>query len=162
MAARPITKDAMLPGEHPHSDRPNWRPAETPDEYLLNVHEGLEKYSEERFTKLLGLGRMQSWRARQIAKIPKGLFDRLLKGDFKTKQLAQVGLAISRGGEGRQFAEIERCPHCGEIIRVRRLIGTKASKIIQQWIDDGMPDNTFGQDDDADDDDIPPDGEATS
>ena len=30
------------PGSHPHSDRPNWRPAETVEEYLNNVREGLE------------------------------------------------------------------------------------------------------------------------
>jgi hypothetical protein len=32
----------MLPGEHTRSDRPNWRPAETVEEYLFNVGEGLE------------------------------------------------------------------------------------------------------------------------
>ena len=135
-----MTKDAALPGEHPHSDRPNWRPAETVEEYSRNVEEGLEKASVERLTKLLGMGRMRSWRARQMAEIPDGLFYRLLKGDFKgTKQLAQIGLALRRG-DGNHPTEIERCPHCGEIVRVRWLVGTKARKIIQQWIDDGMPD----------------------
>ena len=75
-----MTKDAVLPGEHPHSDRPNWRPAETVDEYFLNVREGLEKPSIERLTKLLDLNRTMSWRARQMAHIPAGLFDRLLRG----------------------------------------------------------------------------------
>ena len=138
-----MTKDAVLAGEHPHSDRPNWRPAETVEEYFRNVEEGLEKASVERLTKLLGVGRMRSWRARQMAHIPAGLFDRLLRGlrggVHGTKQLAQIGLAYRRG-EGNQPAEIERCPHCGEIVRVRWLVGSKARKIIQQWIDDGMPD----------------------
>jgi hypothetical protein len=136
----------MLPGEHPRSDQPNWRPAETPDEYMLNVREGLEKYTEVRMTKLLGLNRTQAWRAQLLTHIPKGLFDRLLKARVGSKQLAQVGLAIRRNGEGRQYAEIEYCPHCGEPVRVRRLIGPKASKVIDQWIDDGMPDNYYGDD----------------
>jgi hypothetical protein len=135
-----MTKDAVLPGEHPHSDRPNWRPAETVDEYFLNVREGLEKPSIERLTKLLGLNRTRSWRARQMSHVPAGLFGRLLKGDVTgTKQLAQIGLALRRG-DGNQPAEIEYCPHCGEIVRVRWLVGTKARKIIRQWVDDGMPD----------------------
>ena len=136
-----MTKDTMLPGEHPHSDRPNWRPAETLEEYLLNVSEGLEKRSVKRLTKLLGLGRIQAWRARQMAEIPEGLFWRLLKGGVRgAKQLAQVGLAFRRN-DGNKPAEIECCPHCGEVVRVRWLIGTKARKVIQQWINDGMPDN---------------------
>jgi hypothetical protein len=141
-----MSDDQMLPGEHPHFDRPNWRPAETLDEYLLNVREGLEKHSVERFTKLLGMGRTQSWRARQMAHIPDGLFERLLKGGVNgTKQLAQVGLAFRRE-EGNRPAEIELCPHCGEVVRVRWLVGTKARKVIQQWIDDGMPDHTYEDD----------------
>ena len=135
-----MTETALLPGEHPHSDRPNWRPAESVEEYFRNVEEGLEKASVERLTKLLGIGRMMSWRARQIAEIPDGLFDRLLNGGvLGIKQLAQIGLALRRG-DGNQPAEIEYCPHCGEIVRVRWLVGTKARKIIRQWVDDGMPD----------------------
>jgi hypothetical protein len=138
--------EKMLPGEHPHSDRPNWRPAETIEEYLRNIEEGLEKPSIERLTKLAGLNRTLAWRARQMAHIPAGLFDRLIRGGLRaglhgTKQLAQIGLAYRRG-EGNQPAEIERCPHCGEVIRVRWLVGTKAREVIQQWIDDGMPDHS--------------------
>jgi hypothetical protein len=36
-----MTNDTMLPGEHSHSDRPNWRPAETADDYFSNCKEGL-------------------------------------------------------------------------------------------------------------------------
>jgi hypothetical protein len=129
-------KDAVLPGEHPHSDRPNWRPAETVEEYFRNVEDGLEKPGVEQLTKLLDLNRTMAWRARLIASIPDDLFDRLVKGGVRTRQLAQVGLAFSRG-DGNQPAEIERCPHCGGTVRVRWLVGTKARKIIQQWIDDG-------------------------
>ena len=130
--------DKMLPGEHPHSDRPNWRPAETVEEYLLNVREGLEKHSVERMTKLLDMNRTHAWRARQLTYIPEVLFGRLARAGIRTRQLAQIGLAFAR--DGNQPAEIERCPHCREVIRVRWLIGRRAQKVIQQWIDDGMPD----------------------
>ena len=72
--------DLVLPGEHSHSDRPNWRPAETVEEYLSNIAEGLERYSVERMTKMLGLNRTQAWRCKQMGNIPEGLFMRLLKG----------------------------------------------------------------------------------
>jgi hypothetical protein len=88
--------------------------------------------------------RTQAWQARQMAHIPDGLFDRLLKAHvYGTKQLAQIGLVLSRG-DGNQPAEVERCPHCGGTVRVRWLVGARAQKIIQQWIDGGMPGNTFG------------------
>ena len=45
------------PGSHPHSDRPNWRQAETLDEYLANCREGLEQYSDRRAAKLMGVSR---------------------------------------------------------------------------------------------------------
>ena len=46
------------PGSHPHSDRPNWRPAETADEYLRNCREGLEQYSDRKFARLTGMSRI--------------------------------------------------------------------------------------------------------
>ena len=133
-----MTDSNVLPGEHPHSDRPNWRPGETVGEDLLHVREGLEQHSVERMTKLLDMNRTHAWRARQLTYIPEVLFGRLARAGIRTRQLAQIGLAFAR--DGNQPAEVERCPHCGEVIRVRWLIGRRAQKIIQQWIDDGMPD----------------------
>lgn len=107
----------------------------------------MEKPSIDRLVKLLDINRTHAWRARQLQHIPNGLFDRLLKGGvYGLKQLAQVGIALQR--DGNQPAEIERCPHCGEVVRVRWLVGTKARKIISQWIDDGMPGNAFERNDD--------------
>ena len=141
--------DNMLPGEHPHSDRPNWQPAETVEDYFFNIREGLEKYSVERLTKLLGLNRTLA-RCEQVAHIPAGLFERLVKvPQIGIKQLAQIGLAFRRDS-GNKPAEIELCPHCGEVIRVRMLVGARARKVIQQWIDDGTPDAS-GAEDEADD-----------
>ena len=91
--------DKMLPGEHPHSDRPNWRPAETVEEYLHNIREGLENHSIERMTKLLDINRTLGWRARQMTCIPEALFGRLAKAGIATRQLAQIGQAF-RDGKG--------------------------------------------------------------
>jgi hypothetical protein len=48
-----VERDDGSRGSHPHSDRPNWRPAETYDEYVSNCQEGLEEWSERRAAKLL-------------------------------------------------------------------------------------------------------------
>jgi hypothetical protein len=72
------------PGSHPHSDRPNWRPTETPDDYLRNCRECLETFSGRRFAKLMGMSRAHLWRAKLkwgaklMAKLPPGPFEHLL------------------------------------------------------------------------------------
>ena len=38
------------PESRPHSDRPNWQPAQTAEDYLRNIDDGLEDYSERRMT----------------------------------------------------------------------------------------------------------------
>lgn len=84
------------PGSHPHSDRPNWQPAETVDEYLANVREGLEPYSQRRLAKLLGVPRIELYRWTQMAAIPDELFERLMEdaANLSTKRLAQIGQAL--------------------------------------------------------------------
>jgi hypothetical protein len=115
-------QDKVLPGEHSHADRPNWRPAESIEEYLANCREGLEKYSEKHACELLGVTRIQLWRIRIMASIPDSLFDFILmrartKGiRITTKMLAQVGHALS---SGNNQAEVECCPHCGSVLRAR-------------------------------------------
>ena len=45
------------PGSHPHSDRPNWQPAETANDYLRNCQDGLEAYTDRRMAKIRKLQR---------------------------------------------------------------------------------------------------------
>jgi hypothetical protein len=116
-----MTDASCSPGSHPHSDRPNWRAAETAEDYLHNCDEDLEVYSDRRMAKLFGISRAKLWRWRLMAEIPDELFDRLLaEGDHKTstKELAAVGLALSGRGPA---SDVERCPHCGKVVRLRRL-----------------------------------------
>src|SRR5262245_59243324 len=123
------------PGSHPHADRPNWRPAETLEDYLRNVEEGLEQYSERRYAALMGVSRMRLYRSKLIGEIPKDLFERLLRGGARSlKSLANVALAL-RSGNG--FAEIQTCPHCGGVVRVRPRANDCAVQIVNDWIDEG-------------------------
>lgn len=126
------------PGGHPHTDRPNWRPAETVDEYLENCEAGLEEFSERRLAKLWGVPRVELQRWKLMAELPTELVDRLLKGGVcSTKALAQVALALRRGGNA--VAEVECCPNCGHVIRGRQLVEKRARNIVNQWIEDGAP-----------------------
>ncbi len=129
------------PGSHPHSDQPNWRPAETFEDYLSNCREGLEEYSDRRAAVLRGTTRIELWRWQMMAAIPDDLFDRLLHGcpELGAKGLAQIGQALSGG---RADADAECCPHCGGVVRFRPRVGAKATKIIADWIaerDGGAP-----------------------
>ena len=116
------------PGSHLHSDRPNWQPAETADEYATNVREGLEKYSERRHAKLLEVSRMTLNRWKKMAAIPEDLFNLLIAtGNCSTKALAQIGQAFNgKSSKG----EVECCPHCGAIIRFRRRWNATLQKVI--------------------------------
>ena len=128
-----VKKPECSPGSHPHVDRPNWRPAETADEYLANVNEGLEEWSERRFAKLFGWSRGQIWRAKQMAAIPEELFERLLASDIdvSTKSLAAVGQALKGGC---QSPGVERCPHCSWVLRVRGRWTEATQKIVNEWL----------------------------
>jgi hypothetical protein len=111
-----------LPGEPPVLR--NWQPATTASEYLRNCQEGLEEYSDRRFAKLMGWSRMQVYRARLMAELPDALFEALLKAGVRSaKAMAQAALALKR--DEPLAREIERCPHCDGIIRVRRHVNRK-------------------------------------
>ena len=127
------------PGSHPHSDRPNWQPAETANDYLRNCDEGLEAYSDRRMAKLLGVSRASFWRWKLMAEIPEELFERLLaRSDhkFSTKELANVARALNGHGPSH---DAERCPHCGEVLRVRGRWRSSTAKIVNEWLEERAP-----------------------
>jgi hypothetical protein len=137
MVGAAMTETATCsPGSHPHSDRPNWRPAETIEEYAQNCKEGLEQFSDRRAAKLLGWPRIMVYRAMLISELPDDLFERLLHCPGKVpspKTLAQIALSLR---DGNRIAEVERCPHCGGVVRERPLVGNKLVAIVNQWIDE--------------------------
>ncbi|MGO4836811.1 hypothetical protein AB4144_31655 [Rhizobiaceae sp. 2RAB30] len=123
------------PGSHvpnPHADRTNWRPAETLEDYLQNCCEGLEIYSDRRAAKLLGWSRIEVYRAKLIASLPEDLFDRLIESDPvpSAKALAQIAQALESGTLSR---EIERCPKCGHVLRVRRTGFDRYREVLASW-----------------------------
>jgi hypothetical protein len=103
-------EDPCSPGNHSHSDRPNWHPAETAEEYFRNCDEGLEQYSDRRMAKLLGMSRTMLWRAKLVAELPRDLFETLVESSPppSAKQLAQIALALRR--EGNDVTHAECCP----------------------------------------------------
>lgn len=132
-----MIEDASSPGsadDNPHADQVNWRPATTIDDYVRNCREGLERYTDARAAKLLGVPAVTAWRWKAMSEIPGDLFERLLASrDVKAsrKSLSQVAQAL-RGGVVRE--DVERCPHCGEALRVRARIPQPYRKIVDQWL----------------------------
>ena len=96
--------------------------------------EGLETYSERRYAKLLGVSRTALWRWKMMAEIPEDLFQRLLaRGDHltSTKEMANIGRALNGHGPSH---DAERCPHCGEVLRVRGRWRASTAKIVNEWL----------------------------
>jgi hypothetical protein len=124
-------------GSHPHSDRPNWQPAASFDDYMRNCEQGLEDYSDRRAAKLLGWPRIEVYRAQLLAQLPHELFDNLLKAGVKsTKALA--GVALSLNGKGQPVA-LECCPHCGERLRLRRQVSAEHARIVTDFLTEEAP-----------------------
>jgi hypothetical protein len=117
----------------------NWAPAETIDDYVRNCREGLEDFSQRRAAELMGWSRIDVYRAILIAKLPEDSFEALLSGNrpSSTRELANIALALTRG---HSTAEIERCPHCGVELRVRKGYSAKSAAIVKKWLDDNRGD----------------------
>jgi hypothetical protein len=122
------------PGSHPHADQPNWRPAESLDDDLQNCREGLEVYSDRRAARLLGISRVELWRWKLIAEIPGPLFERLLNGKHRptTKALAEAALALRNDGSALA-CDVEHCPNCGHVLRVRRRLASGMAEVVRDW-----------------------------
>jgi len=66
-----------------------------------------------------------------MAEIPEDLFDRLLEaGVHSDRALANVGQALQRGNT----ADVERCPHCGGVVRVRQAVDERARDVVNAWL----------------------------
>ena len=72
-----------------------------------------------------------------MANIPEDLFERLLasrEGEERppsSRELASVGAALT--GKDPAF-EVERCPHCGEVLRVRGPWRDSTANIVNDWL----------------------------
>jgi hypothetical protein len=121
------------PGSHPHADRRNWQPAATIDDYMRNCRDGLENYSGRRSAKILGVSRGKFWRMKLMAQLPDDLLERLMaaRPQPSSKALAQVAHML--GGDNK-ISDVETCPHCGEVLRVRSRVRADLAQIVVDWM----------------------------
>lgn len=123
--------DNCSPGSHPHSDRPNWRPAEIFSEYIASCNAGLERYSDRRAAKLFGVSRARWQRIQLAATLPDELFERLLEQlphMPSMREFASVALALQGRGPAH---DVERCPHCGGTLRIRSRWRPSTARIVK-------------------------------
>ena len=76
------------------------------------------------------------WRAKRFAEIPDDLFERLIEaGITSTRALADIAAAAK---SGNVIGEIERCHHCGGVLRIRERVGDAARAAIRAWLTEGV------------------------
>ena len=97
---------------------------------MRNCQEGLETWSERRVAKLLGVNRAELWRWKLMAELPKDLFEALLATGPSSRELANIALAL----RGNLMREVERCPHCGGLLRVRNVCTPEQAEIVKKWL----------------------------
>ena len=128
------------PGSHPHADRPNWQPGDDDADDLLQQKIGdafRDGKSERHIAKLLGVSRMAIWRGKILNEIPPGLLERLFAARVGTKALIYIGRFLR---DRSQSPEVECCPNCGHVLRVRNKNILRAFDVMEQWGKDGRPD----------------------
>ena len=96
------------PGEHPHSDRPNF----TLEDYLAMCEAGEAEYSLSEVARLMGVSRMNLHRWMIMASVTDEEFEAVL-ADFESagKRLSTTAIADEiKRRTGRARAYEERCP----------------------------------------------------
>src|SRR5215469_14844414 len=78
------------------------------------------------------MSRVQLYRCKMLAEIPEGPFEELLARNVGNRAMVALGETLSRGGS--YSPEVERCPHCGEVLRVRRHIDERVADAIEVWL----------------------------
>jgi hypothetical protein len=123
------------PGSHPHADRPNWRKAETFEEYIINVPEGLEPFSQRRCASLISVSRKKLWEMDLMGSVPKELWERLVKAGAATTSSAMVNIA-EPSKKAKCFERSSAVLTADEVPRMRSRMTEKASVIVNAWIDE--------------------------
>jgi hypothetical protein len=137
--------DAAAPPDEtgfPGSRGRNWRPGDDDSEDLLlqKLLDALrDGKSEREVAKLLNVPRTLFWHAKKLNAIPQGLFERLLAARVGAKALTYIGRLCEHGVEELPPVEVERCPACGHLLRVRSAGLKRALDVYNKWITDGQP-----------------------
>ena len=106
------------PGEHPHSDHPNFTLAD----YVRMCEDGEETYSHSEAARLMGVSRQTLYRYQIMASVSDDEFEAVLD-DMRVRGKRVSTTAVSdeikrRTGKARTY--VERCPHCGGELRTRQ------------------------------------------
>jgi DNA-binding phage protein len=109
--------NALPPGEHPHSDRPNF----TLEDYLQMCRDGEAEFSLSECARLLGVSRSELYRWMTLASVPNEQFEAVMdKIEASGRKLTTTAVADEiRRRTGRAVEHIETCPHCGGELRRR-------------------------------------------
>jgi hypothetical protein len=89
--------------------------------------------SERKLAKLFGVSRIALHRWKLAAEVPEELRERLITSGVirTTKAMAELALALRSGSA---HGPTECCPHCGGVLRDRRLVSVKAIEIVNEWV----------------------------
>ncbi len=86
--------------------------------YLEACRSGAEKYSIAGAARAMGVSRAYVYRMMSLSAVSEEVFEEVLDGLPSARSLTAVADAIKRrAGNAREYEE--RCPHCGEVLRVR-------------------------------------------
>lgn len=111
-----MTDTICSPGEHSHSDRPNF----TLEDYVAMCEAGEAEFSVAEAARVMGVSRAYVYRCMLYASIPEDEFEEVL--DFvSTKGLTSTTAVADeiKRRTGRAKAYVEACPHCGGELRRR-------------------------------------------
>ena len=101
------------PGEHLHSDRPNFTLAD----YLAMCRDGEATFSLSEAARLLGVSRMRLHRWMLFASVSDDEFQEILSVMGRASDTAIASEIKRRQGTARTY--VECCPHCGGELRRR-------------------------------------------
>lgn len=112
-----MTGEHRSPGEHPHSDQPNF----TLDDYLGMCNSGEAEFSVAEAARVMGVSRAYVYRCMLFASIPEDEFEDVLAHVRATKGLNSTTAVADeikrRTGKAKRY--VESCPHCGGALRTR-------------------------------------------
>lgn len=108
--------DACSPGEHSHSDRPNF----TMEDYLQMCRDGEATFSISEAARVMGQSRAYVYRCLLFASIPEDEFEEVLDAVHKDGPASMTAVADEikrRTGKAKTY-EV-RCPHCDGLLYTR-------------------------------------------